>query len=168
MAESLSGSPIGSAPASDFERLLQKQPSEFDRLLAKPLRKVSGPQTDFERLLEKDFKPAHRGTQKPKVKFRRKLGVARGGGGGDDLIALAMVGAELWAWTEELKQAQAEALGFESVREWNKAKEDVEIAAEFSTLAQTVLELTKGELSFPPAKRKKKAKRTVIYGWSRK
>lgn len=166
MAESLTAQPIGSAPVSDFERLLLKEPSEFDKLLERPLRPTaSSAKSDFERLLEKEFKPAQASTMKPKVKFRAKLGVSRGS---DELIGLVMVGAELWAFTEALREEQALRLGFEGASDFNKAREDVSIGAEFATLAEIVLTDVKKSIWVPPAKKRKKRKRTVIYGWTRK
>lgn len=172
MAESLTSSPIGSAPVSEFERLLTKQPSDFDKLLAKPLHSTPKAKTDFERLLEKDFKPAVKTTVMPKVKFRTKLGrglkSAGSGGGGDDLIGLVQLGADLFVWTEKLKEERAIELGFKDDGEFNAAKEDVQIAAEFATIAEAVLSATKAELDWKKKKRRKKLKRTVIYGWTRR
>lgn len=171
MAESLSGSPIGSAPVSEFERLLQKTTSEFDRLLQRPLNKPSRPQTEFEALLDKDFKPSIATTVKPKFKFRAKLAgglKAAGGGSGDDLVGLLMVGAELWNWSEQLKERRAIDMGFKDDAEFSAAKEDVQIASEFASIATEVLTQTKSMLEWKKRKRRQKPKRTVIYGWSRK
>lgn len=167
MAESLSGSPIGSAPVSEFERLLVKEPSVFDKLVAKEFKPAV--RSDFDRLLEKDFKPATKATRAPKVKFAAKLGVERVGlRGAANLIGLLMMEKDIEDFLKVAKNKTAKELGFETEEEMKKALEDVSIGREFASIATEVLTQTKSMLEWKKRKRREKPKRTVIYGWSRK
>jgi hypothetical protein len=132
--------------------------AEFERLLNQK------PQSDFERLLQKEFVPASspRGARAPKPP--RKF--VRGMGAGDDIIAIASIGAEILLFLAEAEERAAQKLGL-TVEERRKMREDAFIAAELTKAAAEVVTQTLMDIEKEQLRKRTNVKRVRIHGYSR-
>jgi branched-subunit amino acid aminotransferase/4-amino-4-deoxychorismate lyase len=87
-------------------------------------------------------------------------------GAGDDIIAIASIGAEILLFLAEAEERAAQKLGL-TVEERRKMREDAFIAAELTKAAAEVVTQTLMDIEKEQLRKRTNVKRVRIHGYSR-